>query len=246
MAIRYCKTMVLFIGPPFGNYISLPFTVSIKGSYTYDERPGLIGQILRTLRYSFEHHGWINKIGLRNKGIDYAMAHYNPKHIYSLAILNYDEIEALEAKVPKNANIELNVSCPNAEKHMVSDGIKRFLNGQRRWCIVKISPLCTMEEFAKYYDQGFRQFHCSNTMPTPRGGLSGPVLRANNLNLIREIKYKYPDVEIIGGGGIQSYGHMLQYRDSGAQHFAVSTLFFHPFRTGMFFANFYRSFLLNK
>jgi hypothetical protein len=28
-------------------------------------------QILKTLRYSFVHSGWVNKIGLRNKGIDW-------------------------------------------------------------------------------------------------------------------------------------------------------------------------------
>lgn len=236
--------MVLFIGPPFGNYIDLPFTVSIKGSYTCEARPGLLGQILRTLRYSFEHQGWINKIGLRNKGIDYAMTKYNPKHIYSLAILNKSEIDVLEAKIPKNANIELNVSCPNAEKHMISNGLSKFINKDRKWCILKISPQCSLDEFSNYYDQGFRQFHCSNTMPTSRGGLSGPVLRANNLNLIREIKENYPDVEIIGGGGIQSYQNMLQYRHCGAEHFSISTLLFHPIKTGCFFANFYKHMLL--
>lgn len=236
--------MVLFISPPFGNYVDLPFTVSIKGSYTCEPRPGLMGQILRTLRYSFEHQGWINKIGLRNKGIDYAMARYNPKHIYSLAILNKCEIDRLEAKIPKDANIELNVSCPNAEKHMISNGLSKFINKRRKWCILKISPQCSMDEFSNYYDQGFRQFHCSNTMPTSRGGLSGPVLLVNNLNLIREIKSKYPDVEIIGGGGIQSYQNMLQYRDCGAKHFSISTLLFHPIKSGCFFANFYKHTLL--
>ena len=65
--------MYLFISPPFGNYISLPNIISITGSYTIEPRTGLFEQILKTFRYSFEYNGWVNKIGLRNKGIDYAI-----------------------------------------------------------------------------------------------------------------------------------------------------------------------------
>ena len=64
---------MFFISPPFGNYINLPHTTSIKGSYALEPRSGLLPQILKTLRYSFQHNGWINKIGLRNPGIDYAI-----------------------------------------------------------------------------------------------------------------------------------------------------------------------------
>ena len=60
---------MLFISPPFGNYICLPHTKSIKGSYTLKPRDGLILQILKTLRFLFDKNGWINKIGLRNKGL---------------------------------------------------------------------------------------------------------------------------------------------------------------------------------
>ena len=38
-------------------------------------------------------------------------------------------------------DIELNVSCPNAEKNMVTKGIGIFLNDNRNWCIIKLSPL---------------------------------------------------------------------------------------------------------
>ena len=64
--------MKLFISPPFGNYLGfLPGTTAIYGSYTLFPRPGLFSQIRKTLHYSHKNNGWINKIGLRNKGIDY-------------------------------------------------------------------------------------------------------------------------------------------------------------------------------
>ena len=32
---------MFFINPPFGNYLNLPYTTSIKGSYTLEPREGL-------------------------------------------------------------------------------------------------------------------------------------------------------------------------------------------------------------
>ena len=39
---------MLFISPPFGNYLTfLPHTTPIKGSYTVEPRSGLIKQIIK-------------------------------------------------------------------------------------------------------------------------------------------------------------------------------------------------------
>ena len=84
------NTKQLFISPPFGNYFPSVIinelitkvqktnvqTTSIVGSFTLEPRPGLLSQIIKTLRYSTEHQGWINKIGFRNKGIDWAIDKY--------------------------------------------------------------------------------------------------------------------------------------------------------------------------
>ena len=92
---------MFFIGPPFGNYIYLPYTIPIKGSYTFEKRPGLFTQIIKTLRYDFDKGGWINKIGLRNPGLDYAIENYNHSHIVSIAVLNKKEIPLIEKKYLK-------------------------------------------------------------------------------------------------------------------------------------------------
>jgi dihydroorotate dehydrogenase len=167
---------MFFISPPFGNYISLPNTISIKGSYTLEQRDGLIGQVLKTLRYSYQYGGWVNKIGLRNKGINYAINNYDKKSIYSIAILNKKEITTLVSKIPEDMNIELNISCPNMEKKMIDNGLQCFLNNKRKWCIIKLSPTTDINLVDSYYKQGFRQFHCSNTIPIKEGGLSGKSL----------------------------------------------------------------------
>jgi dihydroorotate dehydrogenase len=230
---------MIFINPPFSNYFSFDKTISIKGSYTLEPRTGLIMQVLRTLRYSFEYNGWINKIGLRNPGIDYAIKNYKKNSIVSVAILNKEDIPKLVKKIPDDMNIELNISCPNAEKKMITEGIENFLNKKRTWCIIKLSPTTDMKLVDNYYKQGFRQFHCSNTYPTPTGGLSGKFLIPYSTKLINNIKSKYSDTTVIGGGGITSKEEIEIYKKAGADHFSVSTLFFNPYK----FYKFYNSFI---
>ena len=59
--------MNVYISPPFGSRISLKKTISIRGSFTPEPRKGLLKQTYKTLRHTKK--GWVNKIGLRNPGI---------------------------------------------------------------------------------------------------------------------------------------------------------------------------------
>ena len=65
------------------------------------------------------------------------------------------EIKPILDKIPEDMDIELNVSCPNTDKHMVNDGLKPFLNKKKKWCIVKLSPLETCLNINKFYESGF-------------------------------------------------------------------------------------------
>ena len=234
---------MIFISPPFGTYLNLPNTISVKGSFTLQARPGKWLQIIKTLRYSFKHKGWINKIGLRNPGIDYAIEKYkNTNHIVSIAILKEDDIEPLLQKIPDNMNLEINISCPNTDKHLINKDIHKFLNDNRRWCIIKLSPITSMISIDNYYKQGFRQFHCSNTLPTKfledktyDGGISGRTLIPFTLKLVKEIKDKYPDTEVIAGGGIRDLQTLDKYQKAGADHFSVSTLLFSPIKFSLIY-----------
>lgn len=230
---------MLFISPPFGNYIHLPYTKSIKGSYTYYPRSGLFMQILRTFRYSFKNKGWINKIGLRNKGIDYAIKNYNSKtDIISIAILEENEIKKFLKKIPEDMNLELNISCPNIDKHLICNNLQKFLNNKRDWCIIKLSPLTDMKLVDKYYENGFRQFHCSNTLPVENGGLSGISLIPYTSKLTKKIRDKYPDSIIISGGGIRNIITMDLYKTCGADYFSISTIFLNPIKFSILYINY--------
>ena len=239
---------MLFISPPFGNYLNLPNTISIKGSFTLEPRSGLFGQILRTLRYSFKYGGWVNQIGLRNRGIDWALNKYKNRNdvILSLALCDENEIDKFIEKVPEDKNLEINISCPNVHKNKLEDNLGKFVNDKREWCILKLSPTITEQQIDNYYNQGFRQFHCSNTLPVPDftrrfgpkgGGLSGPSLIPYTTGTILLLS-KYDDVVIIAGGGIRNMETLEKYRKLGATHFSVSTLLFNPFKFGCFYFNY--------
>ena len=239
---------MFFISPPFGNYLSLPGTKSISGSYTLEARPGLFMQIFKSFRYSFEYGGWINKIGLRNPGLDYAVNSYKKAikekrdpGIRSIAILKKEEIPIILSKIPDTMDIELNVSCPNLSKSdpsqtLVKSDLGKFINPKREWCIMKLPAKMKMTDVDEYYKAGFRQFHCSNTLPIEeRGGLSGPTLIPYSLSNISAIRAKYPDVTIIGGGGIRNVETSKLYKVMGSDYISVSTLCLNP----ILFAKFY-------
>ena len=238
---------MLFIGPPFGNYINLQETISVRGSFTLEPRTGLFMQILKTLRFSFEKNGWINKIGLRNAGIDYAIDTYKKGEIISLAIVNKSDAFWMATKIPEDMDIEINVSCPNVEKSkFINKNIYNLISPKRKWCILKLSPNTSERDIDYFYEKGFRQFHCSNTIMQKCntcgyvfGGLSGPSVKPYSLDLIRYIKTKYNDTIVIGGGGIRSMKDVEEYREAGADHFSVSTLCFNP----LMFLNLYWNFI---
>ena len=228
---------MLFISPPFGNYLNLPNTKPIKGSFTLEPRPGLINQIAKTLYFSKKDNGWVNKIGLRNKGIDFAIDKYKNSwfpfyrnSIISIAILERDEVDKFIEKIPPEMPIEINVSCPNTEHSLISSKLKGFLNPERKWCSIKLSPYSSYNDVKDYYNDGFRIFHCSNTIPVKDGGLSGPSLKPYTSHLTGIIKQNFPDAVVISGGGIQTLDDIDHYKSLGANHYSVSSVCFNPFK----------------
>tara|TARA_Y100000741_G_scaffold296957_1_gene237771 strand:- start:1222 stop:1920 length:699 start_codon:yes stop_codon:yes gene_type:complete len=228
---------MLFISPPFGNYINTSKTTPIRGSFTLNERPGKWMQILKTLRY-IPGVGWINKIGLRNPGIDYAVKTYKKGEIISIAIMDKKEIKPILDKIPEDMDIELNISCPNTEKHMIGSGLKPFLNSKRNWCIVKLSPLEKSGTINNLYEEGFRQFHASNTLPSLKGGISGKKIAPYTKITIKYIKSNWDDTIVIAGGGIRTMKDVEEYKKIGADHFSVSSLCFNPIAFLSFYYDF--------
>ncbi len=219
---------MIFISPPFGNYITHEDAISIAGSYTINPRPGVIIQTLKTLRPI--KGGWVNKIGLRNCGIK--NVDFDDKKVYSLAALKRDDwIEFLDIVPETVYGVELNISCPNQESVAI-EGILGEYTQKYSFVSIKLPP----DKFSEYYiDFGLRHgvtcFHFCNTLSVACGGESGERLKKYSISMIESIRrYFGSDFEIIGGGGIYSQEDIEDYKKAGANHFSIATVWFNPLK----------------
>ena len=234
---------MILISPPFGNYISLDECTSVKGTYTYFKRRGLIKQILKTLRPV--KGGLRNSIGLRNKGIC-NIKKYDRDCIYSITALKatsktyYPPWSAIHFQIPKRVSLELNIGCPNVSNiselrdYHAIHFIKKFNN-----VIVKVPPTFKLDDIIRIHDLGITKFHLSNTLPmvdhNGNGyGISGKRLKVQNLLLIESVASYFTTqntpVSIIAGGGIYREKDVHDYYNVGATDYSLSTVFFTPWR----------------
>lgn len=216
----------IIISPPFGNYIHLPFATSVKGSYTWERRPGLARQVIKTLRPL--SGGYVNAIGLRNKGI--RNVSFRPDHLYSIVGMTPEEWDYLIDYLPPYLKVEVNVGCPNGWKNCISDRqVQRLVNGFSH-VNLKLPPTITVEDIKRLVDLGVQHVHLCNTLPTERGGESGSRLKEVALPLIAQVKSAFPNLKIIAGGGIYTYEDALDYFQAGACSLSLSTIWFNPVR----------------
>ena len=216
------------IPPPFGNYIKIPNSVRVYGSYTASERPGLWRHTLRTLRPV--RGGWRNAVGLRNPGIK-AIEEFEPEPFYSVAPIEPDDYSIFYHSIPYGTNVELNVGCPNAGvAQPCLTWLKNFVT-KFNTVSLKLPPTKSAYSImGMAYAAGIRVFHLCNTFPTERGGLSGAPLREHSLSMCRWVNVHLPEVHIIGGGGIYFPEHVEAYRQAGASSFSLGTIWFTPWR----------------
>lgn len=221
----------LLISPPFGNYINLPFATSVKGSYTWERRPGLGSQILKTLRPL--SGGYVNRIGLRNKGIQ--SVSFNPNHVYSIVGMTSEEWDFLIDYMPTHLKLEVNAGCPNSWKNCISDRHIQRLIERFAYISLKLPPTISMIDIGRFMDLGVQNVHLCNTLPTSRGGESGTRLKQVVLPLISEVRSAFPNLKITAGGGIYSFQDALDYMEGGATSLSLSTVWFNPIR-GLYLA----------
>jgi dihydroorotate dehydrogenase len=219
-----------YIAAPFGNYIRTEKAKSVIGTFTLSPRPGLVKQIIKTLRY--KKGAWYNAIGLRNPGIDAGLKYYyrSEKDVISVASIEPGDWKRLNRVLPESADIEVNISCPNVEhyKNYVG-GVDSFLNGKRK-VIVKLSPTTSDPMIEHLMHCGFTSFHCCNTLPTENGAMSGRGLREYTSTMINTVHFMNPNAEIIAGGGIETLEDVHYYSRFGATSFSIGSICFHPLK----------------
>jgi len=231
----------LIISAPFGNYIQPKGTTATLGTFTALRRGGILNRVWRillTVRYYRRMKAWVNKIGLRNPGIDWLVAKckagkvdVSDKLVSIHGFCDADWYTLIEKTAAlKPLAIELNMSCPNVG-HIAwpVDLFERaFATGVP--IIVKVPPVNYDTMVEQAVAAGLRMLHCCNTLPNPGGGMSGKPLMAVALQCIQDLRKKpyWDELIIIGGGGIYEPGDVNAYADLGVKYVAVGTKLMNP------------------
>ena len=218
----------VYIAAPFGNYISTKNTISVIGTFTHKRRKGLILQILKTLRYDFQEKAWYNALGLRNPGIVEGLRRYKENQVLSIAAVDPQDYDHLNAIIPTSTKLEINISCPNITHFQ--DYLKGLPQFASRNPIIKLSPQINNEVIDYLIDCQFTHFHASNTLKTFRGGRSGSALKPYTLQTIKYIRERLPNATIIAGGGITTKKDIDNYIREGADDVSLGTVCFNPFK----------------
>lgn len=228
--------MALVISAPFGNHDLFAYEGAIRtrGTFTLDRRGGRLWRLWRiawTLRYHRALKAWTNKLGLPNPGIDespFDLDAYGSIHGFNL----YDWDLMLLKAYNRYKRVELNLSCPNVHqqemKTLVTVGGTYVERLGVDYIIAKLSPVYTMELGEQLYDVGVRHFHLCNTFPVPCGGMSGKPLKQLSLRAVELFRNKWPDVHLIGGGGVTGIADARDYLSAGANDVAIATMLLNP------------------
>ncbi len=225
----------LVISAPFGNYIQPEFATATMGTFTAARRGGILNRLWRmglTIRYYWKPKAWVNKIGLRNPGIDWVVNRVEAGKIdVSDKIVSvHGFVEAdwwkLFEKIGqiKPMAVELNISCPNVGHIAWPEDLFERAVGTGVPVILKLPPVNFRGAFDSAYAAGIRIFHCCNTLPVPCGGMSGRPLKPVAIQCINDLvggTDGIDDITIIGGGGILNGDDVKDYKAAGADLFAV-------------------------
>jgi len=223
--------MNIYIAAPFGNYIKPKQSnvIPVIGTYTLERRRGLLWKLLTTLRYDSKDKCWYNSLGLRNPGLAHGIDKITHGEVLSVAAINPTDYDRLNAQIPLDVPLELNISCPNINHFQ--DYLKGIGQFQPRNPILKLSPHMKQEVLDYLIDQGFTTFHASNTYKTDKGARSGKFLEPYTIMTLEYLKSQLgEDRRLIAGGGITHLTDIETYMNAGADAFSLGTVCFNPYR----------------
>ena len=228
------------ISAPFGNYVQPAGATATLGTYTRLRRPGRLRRVIRTVRYYPRLQAWVNRIGLRNPGIEDLTQRIHAGRIdvadkiVSIHGFADEDWAVLLEKVGtvRPLAVELNMSCPNVGEVTWPDDLFRRALGTGVTVIVKLPPVHWHTMAERAIEAGVRWFHACNTLPVPAGGISGKPLKPISLDVVRDLRARESGLgehlRIIGGGGITAPADIDDYLDAGADHFAIGTRAMNP------------------
>lgn len=231
----------IVVSAPFGNYIQPRGATPTLGTFTAADRPGRVWRILKTVRYYPRLGAWVNKIGLRNPGIDWLAKKANTGRvdladkIVSIHGFTFEDWRVLLEKLAplRPLAIELNMSCPNvgevAWPETLFGDAAAAAEQYGTAVICKLPPINYQRMAGDAWDAGVRAFHACNTLPVPRGGMSGKPLQPLSLRCVADLRERFgEEAFLIGGGGVTCPDDVDQYLRTGADRVAIGTKAMNP------------------
>lgn len=233
----------LVVSAPFGNYLQPQGTTPTLGTYTAlrrGGRPAAFGRALLTVRYYRRLGAWVNRIGLRNPGIDSLLTGHHFGRPVGECIVSVHGFDAAEwtllldrVEQLRPLAVELNISCPNVGELTWPSDLFADTVATGVPVVVKIPPIRYEAMVDAAVQQGVQWFHATNTLPVPSGGMSGVPLRPLAVAAVRHLRTRFRgQIRIIGGGGIRTAADVREFADAGADRFAVGTLAMRPSALG--------------
>ena len=197
-------------------------------------------------RIVYVRSGLLNSIGLQNPGIKIFESRIAPKlpkttrRIISIGGESPDDFSDLTSRIEEFCDmLEINLSCPNvhskgviaADGKLSKDIISACRELTNKPLIVKISPdLNVVEQSRVAKESGADIINVANSIQGTRfnvetgqpflkrinGGLSGPAFMPIILWKVYQVKEAFPDLPIIGLGGVTTSRDVVEYAIAGA------------------------------
>lgn len=244
----------LWLSPPFGQRLAFlrntlawqaalgwASPVYVKGTYTNPVRRGLWWHLATTLRYSEEHGGWTNAIGLRNRRLTVRVI--DRSRMQGDVVLSLGSATGPKGLVDVFAQpmallywtrVEVNLGCPSVAGFEPTpawiDPIVELTKVAKR-VTVKLPPRVSSSTVCALADAGVSSFHLCNTVPVTGGALSGQAVRDHALRAIRMTRSLVPGAHIVGGGGLTTVEDAEAILAAGADDLSISSAWFRPIRT---------------
>jgi len=134
------------------------------------------------------------------------------------------EWKSLLECIPAHVALELNLSCPNVSLSLISPDILTQFLDRYPSLQIKMKPFYNEHLVGRMIDVGVKTIHMSNTIATPKGGISGRQLKDINLANVEKLAKVFTG-RIVAGGGIYDRQDVIDYRNVGATDFSISTAY---------------------
>jgi dihydroorotate dehydrogenase (NAD+) catalytic subunit len=204
-------------------------------------------------RIVYAKDGLLNSIGLQNPGVDAFVrdvAPYLPKETVRIISIGGESVEdfvEVGKKVEEFSDmIEINLSCPNvreggtiaSNEKLSAEILSACSSSLNKPLIAKLSPdgdilkqaRVAVENDIKIVNIGNSlqgaKFNIDNGKPFLKrvvGGLSGPALLPITLWKIYQVKSRFPQLDIIGLGGVNDPKDVLECAIAGASLVSIGT-----------------------